>query len=114
MTTYKAFIIFIIIVKIVFVFFAVSHVYLKIRGQENSETDKTVVYWKERLEFIFKFLMSILLISLFNPRTHKGAVLIEGETKLLLYLFGFVLIITAKWDDFFRESKLFKDFQASF
>jgi len=113
MTTYKAFIIFIIIVKVLFVFFALSHVYLKIKGQENSETDKTVIYWKERLEFVFKILMSILLIALFNPRIHK-AVLIEGETKLLLYLFGFVLIITANWGYFIKESKLFKQVQDSF
>jgi uncharacterized membrane protein YozB (DUF420 family) len=113
MTTYTYFIIFIIIIKVIFVVLAISHVYLKIRGQENSETDKKVVYWKERLEFVFKLLMSILLIALFNPRTHK-AVLIEGETKILLYLFGFVLIITANWEDFFKESKIFKEVQMAF
>ena len=112
MTSYNAFITFIIIIKIIFVIFAVSHVYLKIKGEENSKTDKTAVYWKERLEFIFKILMAILLIWLFNPRTQK-AVLIEGETKLLLYLFGFILIITAEWKDFFAESKSFKEIQQS-
>jgi len=112
MTQYNVFITFIIIVKLIFVFFALSHIYLKIKGQENSETDKTVVYWKERIEVIFKLLMSILLIHLFNPRTHK-AVIIDGETKLLLFLFGFVLIITAGWEDFLIQSKLFKKFQES-
>lgn len=113
MTPYNVYITFIIIVKLIFIFFAVSHIYLKIKGKENSETDKIVVYWKERLEFTFKLLMSILLIYLFNPRTPK-AVLIEGETKLLFYLFGFVLIITAGLKDFFKESKLFKFFKALF
>ena len=56
--------------------------------------------------------MSILLIYLFNPR--KGEmVMINGETKILLYLFGIVLLITAKWGDFFHEAKWFKRIQSS-
>ena len=50
--------------------------------------------------------MSILLIYLFNPRFNRE-LLINGETKLLLFLFGFVLILTAKWNIFFEESKWF-------
>jgi hypothetical protein len=33
------------------------------------------------------------------------------ERKILL--FGFILIITAEWKDFFSESKLFKEIQQS-
>jgi len=53
--------------------------------------------------------MSLLLLYLFNPR--KPDIVIEGETKILLFLFGFVLLITAKWDIFFQESKWFKRIQ---
>jgi hypothetical protein len=34
--------------------------------------------------------------------------MINGETKLLLYLFGIVLLITADWSNFVEESKWFQ------
>ena len=88
---------------------AVTHIYLKAKGNEKSSLDKKIEYWKERLEFIFVFLMAILLIYLFNPRNDRTQV-IDKETKLLLYLFGFVLLITAKWNVFFHETKWLKIF----
>jgi hypothetical protein len=51
--------------------------------------------------------MAILLIYLFNPRNPKLEI-IDSETKILLYLFGIVLLITAKWEAFFEGSKLLK------
>ena len=96
----------IILIKILFILTALTHVYLKIKGKENSDLDKKVVYWKEKLEFLFIFLMALFLIYLFNPRTTKS-IYINGETKLLLYLFGVVLLITADWNSFIHESKFF-------
>jgi len=37
--------------------------------------------------------MALLLIFLFNPGTDRS-VLIDKETKILLFLFGIILIIT--------------------
>ena len=101
---------FIIFIKVCFVILAVSHLYLKIKHKGGSKTDKTIVFWKERLEFVFVILMSGLLIYLFNPR-HNRSILITHETKILLYLFGFILLITADWNVFFHESPFFKKFQ---
>ena len=99
-------------IKICFISMAVSHVYMRVTGKIDSDLDKKLVYWKERFEFIFVLLMAVLLIYLFNPRTEKN-VMIDVETKLLLYLFGIVLLITAKWDDFFHEAKWFQYLQKS-
>jgi len=110
MEKYNIYITFIILIKVGFVILAVSHLYLKLKHKENTETDKTILFWKERLEFIFIALMSVLLIYLFNPRTDRS-VMIDYETKLLLYLFGFILLITAKWGVFIHETPLFKKFQ---
>jgi len=99
----------IVVVKIVFILTAVSHIYLRVNGEENSELDKKIIYWKERIEFIFIILMSLLLIYLFHPNNRN--VEIDNETKFLLYLFGFLLIITAKWSAFFEEATWFKDLQ---
>ncbi len=90
---------------------SVTHIYLKLRGKENSDLDLEILYWKGRFEFIFVFLMSFLLIYLFNPR--KPNVVLDYETKLLLFLFGFILLITAKWSVFFNEAKWFTYVQQS-
>jgi hypothetical protein len=51
--------------------------------------------------------MSILLIYHFNPRYLSKP--ISSETKLLFFLFGWVLIITAKWGIFVKESPWYEE-----
>lgn len=101
----------IFLVKICFILMALSHLYLKAKGKKDSDLDKKILYWKEWFEFIFILLMSLLLIYLFNPRNDK-TIIINNEAKLLLYLFGFVLIITANWNDFIHKSLWFTKFQS--
>ena len=100
----------IIVIKILFILTATGHIYLKIKHQENSDLDEKFLYWKERLEFVFVFLMACLLIFIFNPRKDNSR-LMNKETKILFYLFGFILLITANWGTFFKESKWFKYLQ---
>ena len=54
--------------------------------------------------------MAGLIIYLFNPKYNREN-LIDYETKVLLYLFGFILLITAEWSAFFKESSWFKKLQ---
>ena len=110
MTKYNLYVTFIILIKLGFILMSVTHIYLKAKGQEKSDLDKKIMYWKERFEFIFVALMALLLIYTFNPRTDRS-ISIDNETKLLFYLFGFVLLITAKWDIFFKENPFFRQFQ---
>jgi hypothetical protein len=110
MELFNIYITLIILIKIAFILLAVSHLYFKFKGETNSPTDKKVVFWKERMEFVFIILMAILLIYLFNPRASRDAKL-DYETKILLYLFGFILLITANWDVFIKENPFFKQFQ---
>ncbi len=104
------FINFIIFIKICFILFAITHGYLKRTGKLNTELDNKVVYWKGKIEFVFIALMALLLIYLFNPR-YKREMIIDYETKVLLFLFGIILLITAKWDEFFEESAWFQKLQ---
>ena len=112
MDKYTLFIYLIFAVKLCFVSISVTHIYLKVKGESDSDLDKKVFYWKERFEFIFLLLMATLLIYLFSPGKERN-VMIDGETKVLLYLFGIVLLITAKWADFFHEAKWFQYLQKS-
>ena len=83
---------------------------MKANGKKDSDLNKKIEYWKDRIEFIFEILMSLLLIYLFNPRyDHKS--LIDSHVKILLYLFGFILLITSKWSAFFEESIWFQKLQ---
>jgi len=86
---------------------AIATIYLKFKHRENTEIYKTFFYWKGRVEFVFIILMALLLMYLFNPRQNR-LFMINRETKMLLYLFGVVLIITADWSYFIHESKWFQ------
>jgi hypothetical protein len=56
MDKYDMYVIFIILIKVGFILLSITHVYLKVKGKEQTETDKKILFWKERLEFIFTFL----------------------------------------------------------
>jgi len=112
MEYYNTYIILIFIVKICFLLLAVTNIYLKFKKQSNTTLDKQIIYWKDRVEFIFSILMAFLLIYLFYPFQSKN-IIINGETQVLLYLFGFVILITAKWGNFIKEATWFKDIQQS-
>ena len=103
MNFYTTYVSFIILLKVIFILLAVAHLYNKSKGKTNTPQDKKIVYWKDRIEFVFIILMSFLLIYIFNPRSTRSLVL-DKETKILFYLFGFVLILTAKWKIFIKES----------
>jgi hypothetical protein len=109
---YTIYINFIILLKLIFVCLAITHLYLKIKHRTDSDLDKQIIYYKERAEIIFVALMSGLLIFLFNPIIDNRTNFLNKETKLILYLFGIVLLITANWGIFFEESEYFKRIQS--
>lgn len=98
------------LVKIIFIILVISKGYVKHKNPNNKKLIQSLQFWKDRVEFIFKALMSAMLIYLFNPRADNIR-FINYETKLLLYLFGFILIITANWNTFLKESELIKTIQ---
>jgi len=117
------FILFIIFIKIVFILAAIGHVILThLLHNDNEKDDKNdknnkkenvdakLVYWKERTEFIFVISMALLLIYYFRPGHIKP---IDSETSLLFFLFGWILIITAKWSDFFTSAKWYSYISSS-
>lgn len=113
-TTLDYFILFIVLIKIIFVISAISHIILTYFAKNKNiveRADPKFLYWKERTEFIFIISMAILLIYHFNPRLSKKP--ISQESALLFFLFGWILIITAKWELFFTESKWYKELVSS-
>jgi len=110
MSYFDKYVIFTFLFKILFAILAVLHLYFKVKGKTDSKTDKTIVYWQERVEFVFIVLMSFMLLYLFYPRSTKP-IIIDFETKVLLFVFGIIILIGAKWEIFIKESPIFKKVQ---
>jgi len=95
-----------ILVKFSFFYFVIHSFYLKnlIKNHPNDKNYKNLLIIIERLknqvEFIFTIMMAILIIILFNP-FYKEKIVIDYKTRMLLYLFGFLIIVTADWVKFF-------------
>jgi len=94
--------------KFLFLILSITHIYLKI--MHKDATDAKVMFWRDRVEFLFVSLMSFLLLFLFYPRANNE-IYIDFETKLLLFIFGIILLTNAKWGEFFKESPMFEKIQ---
>jgi hypothetical protein len=100
------YVLFLIIIKCIFVAAALGHLVLSHTNTSFNKYDTALLYWKERTEFIFIVSMSILLIYYFHPIIKSEPM--SSETKLLFFLFGWVLLVTAKWKLFFSEAPWFQ------
>ena len=124
MTFLEKYIYFIFFIKIIFIILAITNLYLKkqipVEEKENKEnkenkksykikkqveTQQKIEILKLHIELLFKFLMSMLIIYIFNPSQNRIH-LINYETKLLFFLFGIILVATADWKQIFNESSL--------
>ncbi|MHA1511831.1 MAG: hypothetical protein ACTSRX_08945 [Promethearchaeota archaeon] len=103
-TPLDLFVLFIIIIKIIFVLSAAAHVIVSHKGTNIVRDDK-LEYIKSRTEFVFIVSMAILLIYNFRP---GHDVLLTEETRFLFFLFGMVLIFTADWKIFIKDAPWFK------
>ena len=106
---YNSFIIFIYVLKITFVILSLTKIYLIKKDPKNKRID-TIIYWKDRVEFVFVICMALLLIYIFLPSSTSYRK-IDKHTQLLFGLFGILLLFTAKWEIFVSESRSIKDFQ---
>jgi hypothetical protein len=124
MSFLDTYIYFIFFIKIIFVILAIVNLYLKkqipVEEKDKNKSDKIkkqietqqkIEYWKTHIELLFKFLMALLLIYIFNPRQNRIQ-LIDKEAKLLFFLFGIILVATADWKHIFKESQIFIDIQS--
>jgi len=98
MNYYDKFIYLVIFIKFIFVCLGIYLVYIKRKEPNNKNKINRITHFKKKLETIFITFMSLLLIYLFNPRYTKNEVILDYETRLLLFLFGFILLVTRDWE----------------
>jgi hypothetical protein len=130
MKYYDLYIDLIIFFKIIFFILSLIHIYFQIKDNKKTTTNANtntntnantntntntnnsqkiqdlVEYLRSRCEFIVTFMMSLLLIYVFNPLNPK-IYLINGETKYLFFIFGTILLFTANWSEFFYIDNMF-------
>ena len=101
---YDYLIIIITIIKFVYLVYFIINIFLKIFRDKDDIYIKNIEDIKKRLNFIFNFLMIILLLYLFNP--YYKAPEIDDYVKSLLFLYAIVLILNLTWNNFVNEDDL--------
>jgi hypothetical protein len=97
------YIVFIFIIKILFAITAAIAFYLAHTKKNEGAFYEDIVYWRDRFEFIFVACVSTLIIYFFNPR-NKKPLDFDFETKLLFFIYGWIVLIKANWQIFLGES----------
>lgn len=105
------------LIKITFVVLAIYHGILvaKNKKHKSDKTEKSlqkVEYFKNRFELLFKFLMSLLLIYVFYPR-RTIPIQQSFEFKVLCFVFGIILLLSANWETIFHDSIYIKYIEKS-
>lgn len=106
------FIFFVFFIKVVFVLSAIGHIVFSHSTSSASQNlDPKLILLKEQTEFIFIASMSTLLIYHFNPVKH---IPINEETSVLFFIFGLVILLTAKWSLFITNSSFYHNIVSIF
>lgn len=112
MSAYNLLIILIIMIKVIFVLLKLTAFYNRVMGNKDTLFSTNVLFWADRVEFIYTFLMAILIIALFRNAVKDGQICIyDKETLFLMYVFGFILLFTADWNEFISESTIITNIQ---
>jgi len=104
------FVTFLFIVKILFAILAITHIYLKRTGKDDTKMDEFVSFWKERLEFVFIIGVSLLLMILFFPG-RKIQMEPTFEMRFLFFVYGIIILINLDWKIVVGESPFLKTVQ---
>ena len=105
------FILFIILTKVCFLFFAIGDGIMHHSTNKYIQTSLVPKFSNLRdiTEIIYIISMAILLIYIFKIR-ENGIQGIEEDVSLLFFLFGVVLIITADWSVVFKNYTWYQQF----
>ena len=101
---YNMFVIFVIILKIIFILFVILTKYYKHKLKISSKAElpyytnqyNLINFWKEKIENIFMICMGFICVIIFNP-FNAYQFIIDKETRLLLFLFGIIILFTTNW-----------------
>jgi len=91
--------------KIMFISSTLLHKYVNYNHDSMFyKYDDKLVYTRDVTEFSFILLMSMLMIFIFHPRKQNMDYMTK-EIKLLMYMFAWIIIVSADWSHFFELIK---------
>lgn len=104
MTNEFIFEIILLILKVVIILLWITDIYFKYVPSEYQFIDiQKEKFWAVRVSFVFEILIGFLLIYLFNPfHFHQ----LTKLTKLTLFTFGIMTVLSADWSKFISESSI--------
>jgi hypothetical protein len=106
------FILFIIFIKVTFLLSAIANAISSRSHNVKVQLLQPKFKWlKERTEFIFVSSMALLLIIYFRPGSNLQ---VYGKSRILFFIFGIILMLTANWDLFIKESYWIKLLSGTF
>lgn len=115
--TYDNYVLFIIFIKILFILFALVTFLMKIKIKYSNNNNNKIINMynslsvcKETLELLFIVSTALICIIVFYP-FYKETVIIDKPTRTLLFLYGFIILITAKWNILTKLPKWFVHLQ---
>ena len=109
---FDIFVILAIISKILFISIVLIESYFKYAKPEEEEIIELCRSIKKRFRTVFIIMMSILMAFLFNPFCNYH-LLLNRESKILLYTFGLTLLIFLGWSVLFRQPRFLLAVQSS-
>lgn len=88
------YIIYIYVLIAIKLFFLVTLIIIKL----NKNASDKIVTLNAISKNMFVGMLAILMVYLFHPRNNVEQVIIHGETKLLLFLFGVISLFELPWN----------------
>lgn len=112
----RGYIDFILIIKtfIYVILLRFIYIYLKNKWfEEEKELSKhlkqreNLLYWQDKLQFLFIISTCVLILYIFNPFIHKKTISIKDEKiKALFFVMAVNLLFSANWDKFIKELRM--------
>lgn len=88
--TYIIYIYCLIVIKLIFL---VTLIIVRFENKPSKQLETV----NEITKNLFMGMLAVLMIYLFHPKRNSD-VLIQGETKLMLFLFGVISLLEVPWD----------------
>jgi hypothetical protein len=92
------FLILLVFIKLLYLYFIFKHLYFKtilLKEPKNvvyKDTLERTKSYKDQIETIFKIMMALLFIYIFNPM-QQNEKYIGKEIKNIIFIFGFIIIL---------------------
>ncbi len=95
------YIIYIYLLILLKIFYIVSLVLIRVEKSPN----KNIVKLNKESKNLVLIMLALLMLYLFHPKRTSG-VFVQGETKILLFIFGIFSLIDLQWTYAYKQFKL--------